>query len=115
MKYIISESKLESVITDFLIGRYIPDYGWASKQYYEKEVKKYGYTHFEINDIYGYFYLYAANELNNNLPKTLFIHDWVEDTLNGFFGDAWKPVFVKWFENNTGLPVEHLMFSKDRL
>lgn len=113
MKYLIGQSKLDSLIYDFLDSRYVPDYGWASNEYYMNEAKKYGYTHFEINDVYGYFYLYAANERDNNLPRTLFIHDWVAGTLSDYFGDFWQPVFVKWFNKNTNLSVEHILIGRE--
>ena len=114
MKYIISESKIESIIMDFLDSNYVPDYGWETMGHYESDSKKYGYVHFPINDIHTYFYLYGANEYNNNLPKTIFIHGWVGDVLNDYFGDMWKPVFVKWFEKNTGMSVEHITIGGDK-
>ena len=37
MKYIISESKIESVIREYLDDNYYPDYGWLEPEVYKEE------------------------------------------------------------------------------
>jgi hypothetical protein len=32
---------------------------------------------------------------------------WVYEQLDGLFGDMWKPIFIKWFEKNSGLKIRH--------
>ena len=42
MKVVITESRLESLIIDYLNDSYYPDYGWANPDVYQKDVKQYG-------------------------------------------------------------------------
>lgn len=110
MKYIITESRLDNIIYDYIKSNYYPDYNWGPElhKFYKEDVKRYGYYDFLINDVSSYVYLGDANALENNEPKTLVITDKIVGELNDLFGDRWKPVFVKWFEENSGLKVDHL-------
>jgi hypothetical protein len=103
MRYIITESKLNSLIYDFLTSNYYPDYNWGPElhDFYREDVSKYGYFDFMIND--GSAFDYSRDS------KTLGIRDWVYENLDDLFGDLWEPIFVKWFENNSGLPVGDLI------
>jgi hypothetical protein len=99
MKYIITESKLNSFIYDFLTSNYYPDYNWGPElhDFYREDVSKYGYFDFMIND--GSAFDYTRDS------KTLGIQDWIYKYLDDLFGKRWEPIFVKWFEDNSGLPV----------
>lgn len=103
MKYIISESRLNDFIYEYLSEHYYPDYNWGPElhDFYKKDVEKYGFHDFEINDKRAYGY--RGGGINQ-----LLVRKWVADDLNNLFGDAWKPVFIKWFEDNSGLPVKDL-------
>lgn len=111
IKYVISESRVEELIVKFLDKNYRPDYDWGPDlfDFYKKDSERYGYLDFVINDIRAYLYLLKEDEWENNKPKTLVLQDWIGEQLTDLFGDMWKPVFVKWFEKNTNLPVEHLI------
>lgn len=100
MKFIISESKLNSFIYDFLTRNYHGDYKWGPElhDFYRKDVSEYGYHDFMIDDISAYDYTEDT--------KTLGIQDWIHEQLDDIFGKFWEPVFVKWFEDNSGLSVE---------
>lgn len=113
MKYIISESKLESFIEDYLNNSYHPDYGWGPElwEFYKGESEHYGYVDLTIDDVSAYQYLYKENEWEKNLPKTLLIQPWVAEKLDDLFGNIWEPLFVNWFEKNSGLPVEHFVIK----
>ena len=109
MKYIISESKLNSLIYDFLTSNYHADYKWGPElhNFYRDDIAEYGYHDFMINDISAYDY--------SGDSKTLGIREWIHKQLDELFGDFWEPVFVKWFEDNSGLPVENLLrYSKKK-
>ena len=59
MKYIITESKLESAIISYLDENFYPDYGWNENTRhgsYQEDVDRYGDVVFFINDV-----AYSAN------------------------------------------------------
>ena len=103
MKYIISESRFSEFIYDYLTKNYHPDYNWGPElhDFYKKDIEKYGFHDFEINDKRAF--AYRGGGINQ-----LLVRKWVADNLNSLFGDVWRPVFVKWFEDNSGLPVKDL-------
>jgi hypothetical protein len=112
MKYIITESRLERAIIEYLNDNFYPDYGWADT--YQKEIDKFGAVEFFINDIDSYIY-YGCNygledelHLKNHGCPLLSIYPRISQQLNGLFGDIWKPIFKKWFEENTGLKVNQI-------
>ena len=93
MKYLISESKIESVIRKYLDDNYIPDWGWLEPEQYKEEFERWGELYFEINDHTRYTYLDGKLTVGES------------PDLDGYFGDVWRPVFPQWFEDNTGLEV----------
>ena len=119
MKYIITESKLESAIISYLDENFYPDYGWSYPDVYQRDVEQYGDVNFFINDQDSYIY-YGCNADNEiiNGPEDdhlynykcplLSIYPRISQQLNSLFGDIWKPVFKKWFEENTGLIVNQI-------
>ena len=111
MKYTISEIKVNQIIYDFIKDRYYPDYNWGPElhDFYRKDVDKYGYYSFEVNDKLAYTY-YGEYDGYDYLYK-LEIEDWVERELNGIFGDLWIPIFIKWFEDNSGLEVKDFQIA----
>ena len=115
MKYVISESRLDSLIYDYLDGHYYPDYGWGPElhDFYREDLEKYEYFDFLINDISSYEY-YLTPDAGGEVPaKTLRVQPWIHEKLSDLFGDMWEPVFVKWFEDNAGLDVEHFYKQKN--
>ena len=118
MKVIITESRLEKVITDYLDDIYVPDYGWSENSRYgsyQKDVKQYGDIVFFIDDHDSYVY-YGCNHLSfeedghlhNYKCPLLSIYPRVSERLDSTFGEIWKPIFKKWFEEHTGLEVVQL-------
>ena len=119
MKYIITESKLESAIISYLDENFIPDYGWSYPDVYQRDVEQYGDVNFFINDQDSYIY-YGSNadneiingsedgHLYNYKCPLLSIYPRISQQLNSLFGDIWKPIFKKWFEENTGLIVNQI-------
>lgn len=113
MDYTIKQSRLEKLIWGYLDKHYYPDYMWSvDEDFYRKEVDNFGYITFEVNDgvVYEYFdHSQFYNEKNLQVSSQLF------DNLSGFFNDFWIPVFVKWFEHNTGLDVDSLRYQGEKL
>ena len=92
----ITESQLDNLIIKFFDEDYYPDYGWEGASFYEKELELYEDYNFYINDNLAYTYFDDGS---------MEINKWLIDDLNSRFGDRWKPLFKRWFENNTGLSV----------
>lgn len=105
MKYIITESRLGEVIVDFLDSNLTPYDGWNPEEYIE-----------ELEDDNGELFLFWDEDNTDNhmyyLWKALkkrgkvYLPDETYDFLTDLFGEHWKPVFIKWFEENTKLPVK---------
>jgi hypothetical protein len=120
MKYIITESRLEKAIIEYLDKEFIPDYGWGNN--YQEDVDRWGDLVFFINDVESYIY-YGCNarggrnkdkyfdpngHLANYECPLLSIYPAVSQQLSNYFGNMWKPIFKKWFEENTGLTVNQI-------
>jgi len=103
MKYIISESRLDNFIYDYLSSYFEPDHGWQDHRWYMGQAKKYGEVNFNIDgqEVLTYF----LHPVHNLKPKTLLINPPYRRRLDDLFGYTWDPIFVKWFQDNTGLPV----------
>ena len=110
MKYVISESRLNDFIYEYLTKNYHPDYNWGTElhDFYKKDVENHGWYDFDINDTGAYTYLGPAGIYKDNEKNTLLIQSWVVDKLNELFGDKWVSVFIEWFEDNSGLSVKHV-------
>lgn len=118
MKVVITESRLEKVVSDWLDDKYYPDYGWNDN--YQEDVDRWGDLVFFIDDRDSYVY-YGCNagsendkmfntygHLRNYKCPLLSIYPRVSKRLDSIFGDIWKPIFQKWFEEHTGLEVAQL-------
>jgi len=105
---IITESKYEEVILNYLDKAVYPDYGWGPElhEFYKDEVDEYGGHDFYINYGVGYSYLGAYGEYE--YMYLLLIQPWLGEQLNSLFGSRWKPIFKEWFEKNSGLEVRKM-------
>ena len=88
---------------------------------YQVGVKHYGDVLFFVDDQESYIY-YGCNanagpedeffagygHLHNYECPLLSIYPYMSQRLDSAFGDIWKPIFKKWFEDNTGLEVTQL-------
>jgi hypothetical protein len=132
MKVIITESKLEKVIYDFLDELFAAENGnteihkleslSASDELNEPIEGAYEF----VNDDYyehdqEYLFSWTGKEYYKNHKHQSFgarlvneapiveIHDYERiKKLDSYFGDIWKPVFKKWFENKVNLPIKTL-------
>lgn len=121
MKVVITESRLEKVVTDYLDDLYYPDYGWKGVSQpgssYQDEVDRWGDIVFFVDDVDSYVY-YGCNagsendrafdgygRLHNYKCPLLELNPHTAKRLDSIFGDIWRPIFQKWFKEHTGLEV----------
>lgn len=103
MKIIITESKLNNTIVNYLDENFYPDYGWVSQEDYANEINKYGSYDFYINDEPRYTFSVGDG------VSELYVRNDTIVRLSDLFGDFWIPVFKEWFEKNTGLKVDSMV------
>jgi hypothetical protein len=129
MKYLITESKLNSAIYEFI------DQAFASKDgnteintlpALDENGEEINNAYDFVNDDYysdsGSDYLFAwtgekyyesltpsyitGSEFERLASQSPLVEIYDKDILNklnGYFGDAWKPVFKQWFKDKTGM------------
>jgi len=134
MKYIITESKLEEIIVNYLNKMYDVNninskhplendeetdnweedpnrryfykgddeyddriFLWYDKEYWDAD--KINATDTVTNTVKNYYEKSPTLDFENINDLTI---------LNGYFGDAWVPVFKKWFEDNFGVAVKSI-------
>ena len=112
MKYIITESRLEKAIMEYLDKEFIPDYGWYENDRagtYQDDVDSYIYYGCNANGgPEDEFFFSSYGHLHNYECPLLQVYPAVSQQLSDYFGDMWKPIFKKWFEENTGLTVNQI-------
>lgn len=127
MKYIITESKLNSAIYDYIDNLFKE----GKKIHMVKHIARADddtLSDEEVEGAYDFFHKgeddlftwtgkeYYERPYNKNAwTKWLELAPVVEivnyqklDSLNNMFGDLWRPVFITWFENTFSLPVKTL-------
>jgi len=105
MKYIISESRLDKFIYDYLSSFYEPDHGWQDHKWYLLQAKMFGDIYFNIDNEEAFGYILRSS--HGLKPKTLLINPPYRRRLDDLFGYTWDRIFVQWFQDMTGLPVEN--------
>ena len=124
MKYIVTQAQIDSLretIINYLDRTLTPYGGWNSPKQYEKEVD-------DTNEIFFYIeedelasrfesphmWYSICNNYNLNgllsddecpivtIPPSKY------KSLEGFFGEIWKPIFLEWFRKHTGLKINHV-------
>ncbi len=87
---------------DFVNSNYYNDkgsdylFGWTGKEYYK--------TIYSQGDITKTEY----ERLSLVSPFVEIMDKDAIDSLNGYFGDLWKPVFKQWFKDKTGMDYKTL-------
>jgi len=109
MKFIKTESRIVQIIVDYLDENFIPNYGWATIDYYRSQVAKWNNYNFLIEDDEAYAY-YREYDGNQNV---LAVNDWLTDKLTALFGNKWPPVFRQWFEEATSLKVKTFLYERE--
>lgn len=118
MKYIITESKLDEVITKYLDELFdvkninyihMPEYddedGWNANE----NVVVFYFGDWGDEEIcltwYGKFYYLKNKDMSHKCPVVDIEKEYFY-LLDGYFGDKWKEPFKKWFMVNFEYPVK---------
>jgi hypothetical protein len=125
MKIIITESKLNQAVIDYLNDTYdtnniyweygIDDWGnevdYAMKFYqgdYDEDdtlFRWYSEDYWDSDDADGYSNE-RRQEMKDKSPILSFEEDMILNTLNGYFGNNWKQPFIDWFWEKFHVPVK---------
>ena len=125
MKYIIVESKLDQVITEYLNEIFPLDnvnylnpieYNHDTREEYEDENRVEFYlgdydetTDFDDDEYifkwYDAEYFNVGTDVRKRCPL-IHLEEQYSNKLNGYFGDKWIEPFKKWFSENFDLPVK---------
>lgn len=131
MKIIITENKLNKMVTDYLNEMYdIDNIGWTygsddmgnevgyAIQFYTGDFDEdddettlfrwYDEEYWESEESSGWGDEddETIKEKKLNSPILIFEDDDVYNTLNGYFGDMWKRPFIEWFWDKFHVPVK---------
>jgi hypothetical protein len=120
MKYIITESKLENLIIEYIDKIFdvndihstnpLEDDDETGEEW-EDENRVVFYIGDYNGEDEGCFYWYACDYFNPNSPASeicpmVSVDVQYEKQLNAYFGDLWKEPFKKWFKEHFELPVK---------
>ena len=120
MKVIITESKLEDTILNYLNKLFdVNDINWTHPTEWDDETNETwddtNRIEFYIGDYQGEgegcFYWYDCEYFDPNSPAseicpTVSVEYEFENQLNGYFGNMWHEPFKKWFKHHFNLPVK---------
>jgi hypothetical protein len=120
MKYLITESKLEESIFNYIDELFdVDNIHWTHPIIDDDETGEMWDDNnriiFYFGDYmgmdYGCFYWYACDYFNPNSPAseicpTVTFNIEYENQLNGYFGNMWHKPFKKWFTQNFDLPIK---------
>ncbi len=134
MKYLITESKLEQGIYDYLDELFsaengnteihklksidedgnemVGSYDFVNDDYYDGDNQDYLFSWTDK----PYYELITPNyitqdemeRLSKKAPNVEIINKDKVMTLNSIFGEMWKPIFNKWFQDKVNLPIKTL-------
>jgi len=125
MKIIITEEqneRIKDLITIFLKSHFTPKDGWLPLEEYQKELNLndglllINFDSIDDDDIIDYDdYHHMAYQVydedydsyysKEECPVAI-LPDENFNELTEYFGDIWKPIFIEWFTENTGLPLK---------
>jgi hypothetical protein len=125
MKYIIVESKLDQVITDYLdelfpldnvheTSPYEYDEGTGEESEDNTRIEFYLGDYGDEETIfrwYGCEYFYPDSPTQNLCPKVVIEHPY-DNKLTAIFNDRWEEPFKKWFTENFDLPIKSVEWKR---
>ena len=119
MIYIITEEqnkRLVDQIIEYFDKNLTPFDGWQSPKKYKSELKENdGEVFIFIDDVDtpddgSHMWYSIHTNPNVSLKKEdcplVLLPDGIVNSLSAYFGEGWKPLFIEWFQNNTGLKVK---------
>ena len=122
MKYVISGKQkevLEKHIMDYLQKNISPYNGWNTKKVNVNTVEDEGEQFWELDEFADpdnqIWYTVCDNHnlespLEEGTCPAVVLPTPMFNSLNSYFGDFWKPLFINWFNHNTGLRA--IVFDK---
>jgi hypothetical protein len=126
MKFIITENKVNEIILKQINIMYdvdninwtFPTDVWGNEMDYtalfylgdfdddENLFRWYDKGYWESDEIYSYHSNDNLKKYIEETPSLVFENSDDYDFFQDAFGDRWKPIFIKWFEDNFELPVK---------
>jgi len=124
MKYIITESKLNSAIYEYIDKLFHNGYEIKMEVAEDEEGDpiEYAYDFVQDNGGYGFLFTWTGKEYYEKEGRenvTSFGKRWIDyapvieiaedeiiDQLKGMFGEMWIPIFKQWFTDTFSLPVK---------
>ena len=124
MKYLITESKLNSAIYEYIDQLFHNGYNIRMEEAEDEDGNpiEYAYDFVQDNGGYGFLFTWTGKEYYEREGRenvTTFGKKWIDyapvieiaedeiiDQLKGMFGDMWVPIFKKWFTDTFSLPVK---------
>ena len=110
MKYVITENRLESFIESEFDKDLTPVGGWWPHEKIKRELRGFtsGFPIYYDKDFYTDL---ADNDSTQYMTyrkksKIVELEEQMWFKYMGMFGDMWKPVFLEWFEQHSGLPIK---------
>lgn len=125
MKYIITESRLESAIMEYL-DKVFPldninytnptEYDYETNENYDDDTRVEFYLgdYGDEDTIFRWYdceYFYENSDPRERCPIVTVEHPY-DNNLIGFFGDKWEEPFKKWFTKNFDLPVRTVEWTR---
>jgi len=130
MKIIITESKINSTIYNFIDKVFaskdgdtiifsltaldengkdvVGAYDFVNKDYYSDEGSDYLFSWTGEKYYESITPTYKMEKYVSNAPNVEIFDEDVLKRLDGYFGDLWKPVFKQWFKDKTGMDYKTL-------
>jgi len=128
MKYLITESKLNSAIYEYIDELFHNGYNIRMEEAEDEDGDpiEYAYDFIQENGGFGFLFTWTGKEYYEKEGRenvTSFGKRWIDyapvveisedeiiDQLKGMFGDMWVPIFKKWFTDTFSLPVKTVEF-----
>ncbi len=125
MKYIITESRLDQIVTEYLNELFpLDDVHYTNPNEYDDEtgedydddtrVEFYLGDYEDENTIFKWYdceYFYPNSDAQTICPTVVVEHPY-DDTLLAYFSDKWEEPFKKWFTENFNLPVKTVEWKR---
>ena len=125
MKYIITESRLDDVVIEYLNGMFDvsnvhstnpTEYDDETGENYDDDTRVEFYLgdYEDENTIFKWYdceYFYPDSPAQNICPTVVVEHPY-DDRLIGLFNNKWEEPFKKWFTENFNLPVKTVEWSR---
>jgi len=131
MKYVITESKLNSAIYEYIDELFHNGYDIRMEEAEDEDGNpiEYAYDFIQDNGDYGFLFTWTGKEyyktiyaqgditkfeyerISSESPTSEILDKDAIVSLNGYFGDLWKPVFKQWFKDKTGMDYKTLYLN----